>query len=154
MAVRVDIVSDSQSMIRRIQNGWLRHEWMEYIGGSYLRGLVWIYFPGHAGVRGNERADRLAAMGPAIGQLTMDRGDILHSLYTRRLDKDTEVDEVVGVRLREYGISKGDSRRGRLRGRSRKVYNQRATGTISIHTLRHLLNETELSWACPECLFN
>src|SRR5579871_6184329 len=118
-----------------------------------LCGLVWIYCPGHAGVQGNERADRLAARGPVIGHLTMDKGDILHSIYTRHLDEDTKVDDVLSGRLREYGISRGDSRRGRLKGRSRKVYNQRATGTISVHTLRHLLKETGLTWECPECLF-
>ena len=26
-----------------------------------LRKLLWIYYPGHAGVKGNDRADRLAA---------------------------------------------------------------------------------------------
>src|SRR5579871_6654840 len=70
-----------------------------------------------------------------LGHLTMDKGDILHSIYTRRLDEDTKVDDVLSGRLREYGISRGDSRRGRLRGSSRKVYNQRATGSISVHTL-------------------
>jgi len=33
----------------------------------------------------------------------------------------------------------------------RSIYNQRATGTISMHTLRHLLRETEHMWDCPEC---
>jgi len=59
--------------------------------------------------RENEQADRLASRGPVIGQLTLDKGDILHSLYTCRLDSDTEVDEISGVRLREFGISRGDT---------------------------------------------
>jgi len=37
------------------------------------------------------------------------------------------------------------------RGRMRSIYNQRATRTISMHTLRHLLRETEHVWDCLEC---
>jgi ribonuclease HI len=74
--IKAVIVSDSQSMIRKVESGWLRYEWMESIRASDLKCLVWIYCPGHAGVQGNERADRLASGAPVIGSLDMDKGDI------------------------------------------------------------------------------
>src|SRR5579871_6545660 len=113
--------------------------------------LVWIYCPGHAGVRGNERADRLASRAPLTGTLVLDRSDILRSLCERMLSDDTVIDEGDVLRLRECGVCLGKSRTGRLRGRSRRVCNQRATGTISLHNLRFLLRETEHLWVCPEC---
>jgi ribonuclease HI len=73
---RAVIVSDSQSMLRKIQNRWLRHEWKTYIETSALQELVWIYCPGHAGVCGNERADVLASKAQVVGTLDMDKGDI------------------------------------------------------------------------------
>ena len=36
------IVSDSQSMLRKIQNGLFRHEWMTYTEISALQSIVWI----------------------------------------------------------------------------------------------------------------
>jgi ribonuclease HI len=112
---RAVIVSDSQSMIRKVQNGWLRHEWKACIETSALQELVWIYCPGHAGVRGNERADVLASKAPVVGTLDMDRGDILKSIMDRLLEEDTALDESSVLRLHEYGIKRGTSREGRER---------------------------------------
>ena len=150
-STRAVVVSDSQSMLRKIKNGWLRHEWVELIDSSNLGRLLWIYCPGHAGVRGNERADSLASRAPIIGDITMDKKDVLKSLYDHFLRKDTVLEEDAICRFREFGIRPGESRTSRLRGRVRSESNQRATGTISMHTLRHVLGATEHLWVCPEC---
>jgi ribonuclease HI len=83
---RAIIISDSQSMLRKVQNGWLRHEWKAYIEESALLELVWIYCPGHAGVRGNERADLLASKASVVGTLDMDKEDIVKSISDRMID--------------------------------------------------------------------
>ena len=44
------VVSDSQSMLHKIQKGRFRYEWMASIEVSNLQRLMWIYCPGHAGV--------------------------------------------------------------------------------------------------------
>ena len=81
----------------------------------------------------------------------MDKGDILRSINDRSIEIDTALDEPVITRLQEFGIKRGTSRGISERGRIRRMKNQLATGTISIHTLRHLLKETEHLWVCPEC---
>src|SRR5579871_4982563 len=138
-------------MLRKIKNGWLRHEWVELIDSSNLGRLLWIYCPGHVGVRGNERADSLASRAPIIGDITMDKSDVLRSLHDHVLRKDTVLDEDAILRFREFGIRPGEGRTKRLRGRVRSVSNQRATVTISMHTLRHVLAAIEHLWVCPEC---
>ena len=51
------ILSDSQSMLRKIEKCMIRTEWVTL---NNTQSITWIYCPGHAGVRGNERADVLA----------------------------------------------------------------------------------------------
>src|SRR5579871_6638699 len=137
-------------MLRKIRNGWLRHEWVEFIDSSKLRRLLWIYCPGHAGVRGNERADSLASRAPIMGDITMDKSNVLRSLHDHFLRGVTVLDEDAILRFRKFGIRPGEGRTKRLRGRVRSVSNQRATRTISMHTLRHVLGATEHLWICPE----
>ena len=55
---------------------------MSSIDVSNLQRLTWIYCPGHAGVYGNERADRLASTASIVGELKMDKGDVLRPLAT------------------------------------------------------------------------
>jgi hypothetical protein len=47
-------------MLRKIEVGWRRQEWLVSLRRSNLVNTSFIFVPGHAGVRGNERADRLA----------------------------------------------------------------------------------------------
>ena len=37
-------------------------DWHVSMVDIHLRKLLWVYCPGHAGVKGNDRADRLAAL--------------------------------------------------------------------------------------------
>ena len=45
-----------------------------------LQRLVWIYCPGHAGVSGNEQADRLAITADITCGLHLDRAEVLRGL--------------------------------------------------------------------------
>ena len=70
------ILTDSMSTLEKIRKACLHAEWKRAIEQSKLTRVVWIFCPGHAGVRGNERADELAgqaALGdnPKIGQATV-----------------------------------------------------------------------------------
>jgi len=54
--------------------------------------------------------------------------------------------------MREMGVQRGDGKRCQLYGRERRIWSQRATGTISMATLKTLLERgTEHIWTCPEC---
>ena len=45
-----------------------------------LQRLPWIYCPGHAGVSGNEQADRLASAADITSSLQLDRAEVLRGL--------------------------------------------------------------------------
>ena len=57
---RVVIVTDSLSTLEKVRQGNLHADWVSLINQSSIQRIVWIYCPGHAGVKGNEVADRLA----------------------------------------------------------------------------------------------
>jgi len=47
-------------MLRKIETGMYRVEWLESIQRSQIRTVKWIFCPGHTGVLENEWADKLA----------------------------------------------------------------------------------------------
>jgi ribonuclease HI len=53
----VCFLSDSISMLRKIEIGCIRREWLETIERSSLIAVCFISVPRHSGVKGNERAD-------------------------------------------------------------------------------------------------
>ena len=65
------VATDSMSTLQKIRSGSLYIDWIDAINKSHLRKITWLFCPGHAGVKGNERADELA------GNASV--GDRLHS---------------------------------------------------------------------------
>lgn len=51
------ILSNSHSMLRKIEKFMLRKEWAALLEKSKVKDITWIYSLGHAGMRDNERAD-------------------------------------------------------------------------------------------------
>ena len=76
------------SMLRKIESGLLRRQWVESLRKSVLTRLVFIFVPGHTGVRGNERADRLAESAIVGDGQAMDRADILNVIRDARREAD------------------------------------------------------------------
>ena len=54
----------------------------------YLRKLLWVYCPGHAGVTGNDRADRLEGKATLTSGLLLGGSELLRSL--RHCHSDTK----------------------------------------------------------------
>ena len=46
----------------------------------HLQKLLWVYCPGHAGVKGNDRADTLAGKATITSGLRLRRSEVLRSL--------------------------------------------------------------------------
>ena len=104
--------------------------------------------PGHAGVSGNERADRLANTADITSGLQLDRAEVLRGLRNF-LNTDKPEDNSINC-LKERGVEKGSGRHCTLQGRERSVLNQTNIGTVSRATLGRLLTDgEERVWAFP-----
>ena len=109
---------------------------------------LWIYCPGHAGVSGNERANRLASTADITSGLQFGRSEVLRGL---RNFLNTDRPEHHSIdRPKERGVEKGSGRHSILQGRERSVFNQTNIGTVSRATSGRLLRDgAERVWAFP-----
>ena len=123
-------------------------DWHTAMHSLQLRRLLWICCPGHAGVSGNERADRLASTADITSGLQLGRAEVLRGL---RNFLSTDKPEHHNIdRLKERGVEKGSGRHSTLKGRERSVFNQTNIGTVSRATLGRLLRDgAERVWAFP-----
>ena len=55
-------------------------DWNVSIVDINLRKLLWVYCPGHAGVKGNDRANRQAGKATLTNGLLLGRPEVLRSL--------------------------------------------------------------------------
>ena len=89
---------------------------------------------------------------PCYHVLIHDKADVVTALWEHVSNSEEQMDHHGLVRMRLRGVTRGSGRFSTLRGKARRSYNQTATGTISIGTLRWLLKMgTERLWECPEC---
>ena len=120
--------------------------------------LLWVYCPGHAGVKGNDWADTLVDKATLTNDLLLRRSEVLRSLrYYLQVQSHGHhtIDH-----LEERGMERGSARQSLLKGWERAIANQTNTGSASLRTLGKLLrdrvectgtilNWTQLKWrAC------
>ena len=136
-------LSDSMSMLRKIEMGWIRREWLLSLERSRVAKISFIFVPGHAGVQGNERADELAGTATVEGGPAMDQADILNALRDARLSQEPSDDceSTTMVRLREQQVKRGVAKQEHYAGSQRRLINQHRTGVVSRYTLRDLLRK-------------
>ena len=148
---RAICLTDSQSTLAKIDTGRLYADWLKAISESSLQKLLWIFCPGHAGVHGNERADKIAGEADVSGTLTLDPPTVL-SLVKDLLEKQRiETSNTTDI-LKGKGIKRGAGRMSDLRGPLRRMTNQLLMETISLYTLRQtLLWREEQIWLTPDC---
>ena len=114
----------------------------------HLRKLLWVYCHGHAGVRENDRTDRLAGKATLRSTLLLGRSELLRSLR-HYLRAQSQGHHTIG-RLEERGVERGNARRSFLKGRERAIVNQTNIGTVSKATFGKLLRDgVECIWAFP-----
>ena len=142
------ILTDSMNLLQKVESGMGCPDWHTAMHSLRLQRLLWIYCPGHAGVSGNERADRLASTTDITSGLQLGRAEVLRGL---RNFLSTDKPEHHSIdRLKERGVEKGSGRHSTLQGRERSVFNQTNIGTVSRATLGRLLRDgAERVWAFP-----
>ena len=153
---RLVFVTDSLSTLEKIRQGNLHADWTPLINASNIRRIVWIYCPGHAGVKGNETADRLAGNAQISQgvQILLDKNTIENmveaSLSDARCSRPTESHTLQCLMGKEY--ERGRGAKEMWRGDARRKRNQILFETISANTLRWTLaRRAEQTWTCPTC---
>ena len=98
------ILIDSMSLLQKVKGGMGSHDWNVSMVDIHLLKLLWVYCPGHAGVKGNDPADRL------MGKATLTSG-----LFLRRSEELLTLPASQGHhaidRLEERGVERGSARR-------------------------------------------
>jgi ribonuclease HI len=147
------VITDSQNLLKKVINRWLRREWIESITNSHIISLTWIYCPSHAGVRGNEIADRLAGKATVNDILAMDKSDLQTAILQRlQLQETNEFKQSAYYkRFEELRITEGSGKLLELFSKSRAIYNQHAIGITTTPTLREILKLRPSSYECPGC---
>ena len=103
----------------------------------HLQKLLWVYCPGHAGVKGNDRADRLAGKATLTSGLCLGRSEALRSLK-HYLRAQSQAHHAIN-HLEETGVERGSARQSSLKGQERAIVNQTNIRTVSKATLgKHL----------------
>ena len=101
-------------MSEKLKSGIGSPDWNVSIVDIHLRKPLWVYCPGHAGVNGNERADRLAGKATVVSGLHIGRPEVLRSLrhYQRAQSQGHHTID----HLEERGVERGSARRSSLKG--------------------------------------
>ena len=142
------LLTDSMSLLQKVKSGMGSPDWNVSMVDIHLRKLLWVYCPGHAGVKGNDRAERLAGKATLTRGLLQGRSEVLRILrhYLRAQSQGHHTVD----RLEERGVKRGSARRSSLKGRERAIVSQTNTGTVLKATLRKLLKDgVERIWSFP-----
>ena len=113
------ILTDSMSLLHKVKSGMGGPDWNVSIGDIHLRKLLWVYCPGHAGVKGNDRADKLAGKAILTRGLFLGSSEVLRSLrhYLRAQSQGYHTSD----RLEERGVERGSARRSSFKRRERAI---------------------------------
>ena len=133
MTHRLHILTGSMNLLQKVKTGMGCPDWHTAMHSLRLQRLLWIYCPGHAGVSGNERADRLASTADITSGLQLGRAEVQRSL--RNFLNMDRLEHHSIDRLKERGVEKGSGQHAILQGREQSVFNQPDIGTVSRATL-------------------
>ena len=148
---RAVVVTDSMSTLTKIQKGFLYSDWITTIKDSQIEKVSWIFCPGHASVKGNERADQLAGEALVQGSMTLDPPTVLNLVKEMIASKNKDQSHTLQM-LIEKDVQAGEGRKVELRGQARRITNQLMMSTISRNTLKWTLQRRgEEIWTCSDC---
>ena len=78
-----------------------------------LQKLLWVYYPGHAEAKENDRTDRLEGKATITSGLLLGRSEVLRGLR-HYLRAQSQGRHTIG-RLQERGVERGSARRSSLK---------------------------------------
>ena len=122
------LLTDSMSLLQKVKSGMESPDWNVLMVDIHLRKLLWVYCPGHAGVKRNDRADRLAGKAHLTSGLLLRKSEVLRSL--RHYLWAQSQGHYTTDRLEERGVERGSDRQSSLKGRERAIVNQMNIGTV------------------------
>ena len=109
---------------------------------NHLRKLLWEHCSVPAGVKENDRADKLAGKVTLASGLFFGRSEVLRSLIiSETLTAAQSQGHHTMDHLEERGVERGSASRSSLKGRQRAIVNQTHAGTVSKATLRKRLRD-------------
>ena len=79
-AAHTSICMMTDCVLQKVKTGMGSPDWYMSMVDIHLRELLWVYCPRHAGVKGNDRADRLAGKAACSSGLLLGRSEVLRSL--------------------------------------------------------------------------
>jgi ribonuclease HI len=137
------ILTYSMSLVTKLQRNRRKGHWYPLVQRMKAT-LEVIYFPGHAGVRYNERADKLAGAAVAFGDRNRMASDICALIADTIKERERTEDQTLSMRrLLEKGVERGEGASVLLRGCQRRTATQLQMGVISHQTLKTLLEMLE-----------
>lgn len=137
------VVTDSQSLLRRLAGGWSPPEWQDG-----RKTINWTYCPGHSGIALNERADRLAGGSTCTSRICLSVDDIKSVIREKQRTTIATTDNREIERMMSRGLNRGWVRKSRRSGSAIRLSGQLATGTVSRWTLLDVvaLGGAEAAW--------
>ena len=139
------------TLLQKVESGMCCNDWHTAMHSLRLQRLSWIYCPGHAGVCGNEGADRLANTADITSGLQLGRAEVLRGL--RNFLNMDRPEHHSTDRLKERGVEKGSGGHSTLQGRERSVFNQTNIDSVLMAALRGLLRGGAVHvWASPSAV--
>jgi hypothetical protein len=110
--------------------------------------ITWIYCPGHAGVRANEKAENLAGQAPIDGVLCMDRGYYLKWIIykLKKAENEDKNNNVHIQRMRELGMREGEEKRSILKSVNSLLIPRQNVGPDWGFSHMQLINNTSMVW--------
>ena len=107
-------------------------DWNVAMVDTHLRKLLWVHCPGHTGVKGNDRVDKLAAIATLTSGLLFGRSGQLRSL-SHHLRAQSQGHCTID-RLEERSVERESARQTSLKRRERAIVSQTNIGTVSKET--------------------
>ena len=101
------ILTDSMSLLQKVKSEMGSPDWNVLMVDIHLRKLTWVYYPGHAGMKRNDRADRLAGKQIITSVLFLGRSEVLRSL--RHCPRAQSQGHQTIDRLEERGVERGSA---------------------------------------------
>ena len=90
-----------------MKSGMGSPDWNVSVVDIHLQKLLWVYCPGHAGVKGNDRADRLAGKATITSGLLLGSSEVLRSFLKKYYLRVQSQGHHTIDHLEERGVDRG-----------------------------------------------